>query len=63
MDELLDDIEVPLMRSGGNWLTWPFKVISVDELLTLKEERRAKREAGESVIPPGTGGICAAALN
>lgn len=45
MDELLEDMGVRSMRSGGNWLTWPFKVISPDEITTLGEERRAKREA------------------
>ncbi|KAI9571710.1 FAD/NAD-P-binding domain-containing protein [Boletus coccyginus] len=45
IDELLDDMGVSIMRSGGNWLTWPFKVISVDEIMMLGEERRAKREA------------------
>ena len=45
MDELLDDMELPGMRSGGNWFTWPFKVITVDEIATLQEERRAKQEA------------------
>ncbi|KAG6335021.1 hypothetical protein ID866_4066 [Astraeus odoratus] len=45
MDELLDDMGVPSMRSGGNWLTWPFKIISPSEIKDLGEERRAKREA------------------
>ena len=45
MDELLDDMGVASMRSGGNWVTWPFKVISVDEIATLGEERREKRVA------------------
>ena len=48
MDELLEDMGLQSMRSGGNWLTWPFKVISVDEIATLREERRAKREADET---------------
>ncbi|KZO93494.1 FAD/NAD-P-binding domain-containing protein [Calocera viscosa TUFC12733] len=43
MDELLDDIGVASVRSGGNWLTWPFKVIDPTELSTLSEERHAKR--------------------
>jgi hypothetical protein len=34
---------LPAMRSGGNWLTWPFKVIDLREISTLKEERDAKR--------------------
>jgi dimethylaniline monooxygenase (N-oxide forming) len=33
------------MRSGGNWLTWPFKVIHIKEIENLGEERRAKRLA------------------
>ena len=61
MDELLDDMELPGMRSGGNWFTWPFKVISVDEIATLREERRAKREADRTqtgnVNPTAEGGI------
>ncbi|KAI0259070.1 FAD/NAD-P-binding domain-containing protein [Gloeopeniophorella convolvens] len=43
VDELLSDMGLPGMRSGGNWLTWPFKVIDLAELATLKEERDAKR--------------------
>ncbi|KAJ7486161.1 FAD/NAD-P-binding domain-containing protein [Mycena galericulata] len=42
-DELLEDMYLPSMRSGGNWLTWPFKVISINELATLHEERQANR--------------------
>lgn len=45
MDELLDDMGLPSMRSGGNWLTWPFKVISPAEIKELGKERHAKREA------------------
>ncbi|KAI6105078.1 FAD/NAD(P)-binding domain-containing protein [Pisolithus croceorrhizus] len=44
MDDLLEDMGVPIMRSGGNWLTWPFKVITPAEIKNLREERRAKRE-------------------
>lgn len=44
-DELLEDMQLPSMRSGGNWLTWPFKVIDVNEIATLAEERRQKRTA------------------
>ncbi|KAH9486090.1 FAD-dependent monooxygenase DEP4 [Psilocybe cubensis] len=43
-DELLADMYVPNMRSGGNWFTWPFRVIDLKELATLGEERRAVRE-------------------
>ncbi|KAF9228314.1 FAD/NAD(P)-binding domain-containing protein [Gyrodon lividus] len=45
IDELLEDMELPTLRTGGNWLTWPFRVISPNEIATLGEERRAKREA------------------
>ncbi|KAG9314917.1 FAD/NAD-P-binding domain-containing protein [Chiua virens] len=45
MDELLEDMGLRTMRSGGNWLTWPFKVITVEEIAMLSEERRIKREA------------------
>ena len=45
IDELLEDMGLRTMRCGGNWLTWPFKVVSVNEIATLAEERRAKREA------------------
>jgi len=61
MDELLDDMELQGMRSGGNWFTWPFKVISVDEIATLREGRRAKREAdgtqAGNVTRTGEGGV------
>lgn len=40
------------MRSGGNWLTWPFKVVSLDEIATLGAERRARREVGEEAFVP-----------
>ncbi|KAF9240381.1 FAD/NAD(P)-binding domain-containing protein [Melanogaster broomeanus] len=48
IDELLDDMEVPSMRTGGNWLTWPLRVISLDEIASLGKERRIKREADAS---------------
>lgn len=32
-----------VMRSGGNWLTWPFRVVRTKELAGLKEERDARR--------------------
>ncbi|KAI6096926.1 FAD/NAD(P)-binding domain-containing protein [Pisolithus croceorrhizus] len=50
MDELLEDMGVPIMRSGGNWLTWPFKVIMPAEIKNLREERRAKREMDLEVV-------------
>ncbi|KAI0329616.1 FAD/NAD(P)-binding domain-containing protein [Cubamyces sp. BRFM 1775] len=43
VDDLLDDMGLPNMRSGGNGLTWPFKVIDSKEIQCLKEERDAKR--------------------
>ncbi|KAJ7890291.1 FAD/NAD-P-binding domain-containing protein [Mycena leptocephala] len=42
-DELLEDMYLPSMRSGGNWFTWPFQVIRINELSTLHEERAANR--------------------
>lgn len=45
VDTLLEDMNLPIMRSGGNWLTWPFKVLDVKELEHLGEERAAKRTA------------------
>ena len=48
VDDLLEDMGVPAMRSGGNWLTWPFKVIDLNEISTLKAERDAKRSGGTS---------------
>ncbi|KAJ7442596.1 FAD/NAD-P-binding domain-containing protein [Mycena latifolia] len=42
-DQLLEEMGLRSMRSGGNWFTWPFKVIDVKEISTLAEERREKR--------------------
>ncbi|KAJ7021605.1 FAD/NAD-P-binding domain-containing protein [Mycena alexandri] len=42
-DQLLEEMGLRSMRSGGNWLTWPFTVISMKEIATLGEERREKR--------------------
>ncbi|KIY47180.1 FAD/NAD(P)-binding domain-containing protein [Fistulina hepatica ATCC 64428] len=42
-DDLLEDMGLPAMRSGGNWLTWPFKAIDLNEIKTLKGERDTKR--------------------
>ncbi|EIW76945.1 FAD/NAD(P)-binding domain-containing protein [Coniophora puteana RWD-64-598 SS2] len=50
-DSLLEDMHLRGMRSGGNWLTWPFKVVNVDELATLKEERDAVRQREKLKIP------------
>jgi dimethylaniline monooxygenase (N-oxide forming) len=33
------------MRSGGNWLTWPFQAIDLKEIAKLGDERREKRLA------------------
>ncbi|KAF8184219.1 hypothetical protein BJ912DRAFT_975413 [Pholiota molesta] len=49
-DELLEDMHVRSLRSGGNWLTWPFRVIDLGELSTLGEERRAVREARKASL-------------
>ena len=48
MDELLRDMHLRAYRSGGNWLTWPFKVMDLKEIETLTAERDAKR-AGASL--------------
>ncbi|KAF8588578.1 FAD/NAD(P)-binding domain-containing protein [Ramaria rubella] len=48
IDELLEDMKLPNMRSGGNWLTWPFQVIDLAEISTLGEERKANRVVSES---------------
>ncbi|TEB27449.1 FAD/NAD(P)-binding domain-containing protein [Coprinellus micaceus] len=45
-DDLLDDMHLPTRRSGGNWLTWPFKLIETKELSKLTEERRALPNLG-----------------
>ncbi|TBU39196.1 FAD/NAD(P)-binding domain-containing protein [Dichomitus squalens] len=42
-DDLLEDMGLKVMRSGGTWLTWPFRVVSVKEIAGLKEERDARR--------------------
>ncbi|KAE9394841.1 hypothetical protein BT96DRAFT_923262 [Gymnopus androsaceus JB14] len=42
MDDLLRDMGLKTGRSGGNWLTWPFRVIQLNEIATLGEERRAR---------------------
>ncbi|KAJ3726854.1 FAD/NAD(P)-binding domain-containing protein [Lentinula raphanica] len=43
MDDLLRDMGLKTGRSGGNWLTWPFKVIKIEEISTLREERLSRR--------------------
>ncbi|KAF5368837.1 hypothetical protein D9758_002891 [Tetrapyrgos nigripes] len=47
IDELLEDMGLKTYRSGGNWLTWPFKVIELQEIEHLKEERDELRGAGK----------------
>ncbi|KAI3604820.1 FAD /NAD-P-binding domain-containingprotein [Moniliophthora roreri] len=42
-DELLEDMGLRSMRSGGNWFTWPFKVIDLGEIASLGEERKIRR--------------------
>ena len=46
-------MELQTMRSGGNWLTWPFKIIDLREIQFLKEERDRKRAEyeGNTVSP------------
>ncbi|KAJ3017760.1 hypothetical protein NUW54_g508 [Trametes sanguinea] len=43
VDDLLEDMGLPVMRSGGNGLTWPFQVVDLKEIEHLKGERDAKR--------------------
>ncbi|KZV64499.1 FAD/NAD-P-binding domain-containing protein [Peniophora sp. CONT] len=43
MDELLEDMHLRTYRSGGNWLTWPFRVIDLSQIVNLGEERKALR--------------------
>lgn len=45
IDDLLDDMGLPYFRSGGSWLTWPFKVMDLREIFSLGLERKAKRAA------------------
>ncbi|EJD48218.1 FAD/NAD(P)-binding domain-containing protein [Auricularia subglabra TFB-10046 SS5] len=45
IDQLLADMGLRTGRSGGNWLTWPFRVVSNAEITTLSHERRMKRES------------------
>ncbi|PIL37555.1 hypothetical protein GSI_01249 [Ganoderma sinense ZZ0214-1] len=42
-DDMLEDMGLGVMRSGGSWLTWPFRLVRVGELAGLKEERDARR--------------------
>lgn len=45
VDDFLEDMGLPIFRSGGNCVTWPFKVVKVKEIANLREERNALREA------------------
>lgn len=47
VDDLLEDMGVRAMRSGGSWLSWPFKVIDIDEISNLKAERDNVNHRGE----------------
>ncbi|XP_006457665.1 hypothetical protein AGABI2DRAFT_213163 [Agaricus bisporus var. bisporus H97] len=42
-DDLLEDMQLPIHRSNGNWFTWPFKVVELNEIASLEDERRQKR--------------------
>ncbi|EGN94619.1 hypothetical protein SERLA73DRAFT_77381 [Serpula lacrymans var. lacrymans S7.3] len=42
-DDLLEDMGLPILRSGGNWFTWPFIPISSKEIKALGEERAILR--------------------
>lgn len=52
VDDLLEDMGLAVMRSGGNGLTWPFKVIDLKEIAHLKEERDAKRSVRNAQQQP-----------
>ena len=42
-DDLLEDMHLPIIRSGGNWFNWVFKTINISELASLTQERAEKR--------------------
>ncbi|KXN85055.1 putative flavin-containing monooxygenase 1 [Leucoagaricus sp. SymC.cos] len=44
VDDLLEDMQLPVIRSGGNWLTWAFKVVDLREIASLADERRVRRQ-------------------
>ncbi|PSS11005.1 hypothetical protein PHLCEN_2v3301 [Hermanssonia centrifuga] len=44
VDTLLEDMGLKSMRSGGNWFTWPFRVIDSKEIQFLTEERETRRK-------------------
>ena len=49
-DTLLEDMDLPIFRSGGNWLTWPFAVVDLKEIEHLTKERKDKRAEGHSDV-------------
>ncbi|CAA7266120.1 unnamed protein product [Cyclocybe aegerita] len=51
-DELLNDMYLPGMRSGGNWLNWVFKVIDLKEIENLTDEREIKQKELSSLQHP-----------
>ncbi|KAF8648995.1 hypothetical protein AX16_006109 [Volvariella volvacea WC 439] len=54
VDDLLEDMRLPTYRSGGTWWDWVFKIIDLNEIKNLTEERRALRES-ESENGSGNG--------
>ncbi|KAL1940036.1 hypothetical protein VTO73DRAFT_9371 [Trametes versicolor] len=44
-DDMLEDMGLRVLRSGGNALTWAFKPVDSVEIKGLKEERDARRES------------------
>ncbi|EIW77403.1 FAD/NAD(P)-binding domain-containing protein [Coniophora puteana RWD-64-598 SS2] len=44
MDDLREDMGVMGANDPWNWLTWPFKVVGVDDLKDLKRQRETARE-------------------
>ena len=47
---MLNDMGLKTMRSGGSWLTWPFKTIDISEIENLTEERDEKRQDESEVF-------------
>lgn len=43
-DTLMEDMELQSQRSGRTWGLWMFQTIDVQELRTMGEERKVKRE-------------------
>ncbi|KAH9853083.1 FAD/NAD-P-binding domain-containing protein [Lenzites betulinus] len=48
VDDMLEDMGLPVMRSGGNALTWPIQVIDSKEIQHLKQERDEARRASKN---------------